>query len=67
LVDAPSSGGGVLTDVLVRIQSRAQKPSAIVEGFCFEHAGLLANENNKKACAAQLGTDFGIRTTIPDQ
>ena len=38
LVDAPSSGGGVRKDVLVRIQSRAQEnldPCQFRQGFFF--------------------------------
>lgn len=33
LVDALSSGGSVRKDVLVRIQSRAQRPGTKVPGF----------------------------------
>ncbi len=44
LVDAPSSGGGVRKDVLVRIQSRAQDPrfsGVLILDFTLEFAPVI--------------------------
>jgi hypothetical protein len=67
LVDAPSSGGGVRKDVLVRIQSRALLLTAIsfhLEKFIYYHPNSITKSEVFDDTAVWSGNLHGYAPTI---